>query len=223
MTTAEIVAGLCYLPFYLVLWSLILPWVFQKLGLSGTLININLCYFYLNFIAIVVIFHRTLAASFRNIGRNFWGFLQTLVLGFALYYVGNFLVNLLLEWLAPTLVNPNDATVSSMATSSFRAMVVCSVLLGPLVEETLVRGLIFGNLRRYNRIAAYVVSILLFSAMHLWQYVLAASPLTLLFSALQYVPAGIAMAWTYEKSGNLWGPIVLHAILNGISLGIIGG
>jgi hypothetical protein len=221
MTQPETIAGLCYLPFYLVLWSLILPVVFTKLGISGTLISVNLCYFYINFIAVVVIFHRTLASSFRAIGHEFWPFLQALILGFALYYAGNLLVNVLLGWLAPDLVNPNDETVNTMAADSFRATLVCAVFLGPLVEEVLVRGLVFGNLHKYNRIAAYIVSSLLFCAMHLWQYAFTTSPLTLLLCVLQYIPACIALAWTYEKSSNLWCPIVLHVLLNAMSLGIL--
>lgn len=221
MRTGEIVAGFCYLPFYLVLWSLILPVVFSLLGLESTTISINLAYFYINFLFIVIIFHRTLAASLRDIVHDFWPFVQALILGFALYYVGLILVNLLLQALVPDLSNPNDDTVSAMAETAYYATIVCSVLLGPLVEETLVRGLIFGNVRRWNRIAAYIISIAFFSFMHLWQYIWTTPVTTLLLSALQYIPAGIALGWTYEKSGNLWCPIVLHMILNGITMSVL--
>lgn len=221
MTTGEIAGGFCYLPFYLVLWSLILPAVFSLLGLEVTTISINLAYFYINFLFIVVIFHRTLAVSLKDIVHSFWPFVQALILGFALYYAGVILLNLLLYALVPDLSNPNDETVSSMAETAYYATIVCSVLLGPLVEETLVRGLIFGNVHRWNRIAAYIISILFFCFMHLWQYAWTTPLTTLLLSALQYLPAGIALGWVYEKSGNIWCPIVLHMILNGITMSVL--
>ena len=39
--------------------------------------------------------------------------------------------------------------------------------------------------------------------------------------ALAYVPAGIALGWTYEKSNTIWGPILLHMAINAISFGIM--
>ena len=99
-----------------------------------------------------------------------------------------------------------------------RVMAVCAVLLGPLVEEVLVRGLIFGPLSRRSRMLAYAVSTLVFSALHLWEFVGSASLPALLLSLLDYVPASIALAAAYERGGTIWSPIALHMLLNGMSL-----
>ena len=100
-------------------------------------------------------------------------------------------------------------------------MLVCSVFLAPLVEETLVRGLLFGVIRRKSRVMAYVVTIVFFAVMHVWQYLLTENVWPVLLAAVQYIPAGIALGWTYEKSNNIWAPIFMHMIVNAISFGLL--
>ena len=31
---------------------------------------------------------------------------------------------------------------------------------------------------------------------------------------LQYLPAGLCLAWCYVKSGSICGPILMHALIN---------
>ena len=88
----------------------------------------------------------------------------------AFYYALSWLAGLLLSFLDLAVANPNDAYISGLAGSNFRLIAVCTVLLAPLVEETLFRGLIFGNLHQKSRVAAYAVSALIFAAIHVWQY-----------------------------------------------------
>ena len=95
------------------------------------------------------------------------------------------------------------------------------MVLAPIVEETLVRGLLFGVIRRKSRILAYAVTILFFSVIHVWQYLVLYDFREVLLAALQYIPAGIALGWTYEKANTVWAPIFLHMTINAISLGII--
>ena len=35
-----------------------------------------------------------------------------------------------------------------------------------------------------------------------------------LLSCMPYLPASVALAWTYEKAGTIWAPITLHALIN---------
>lgn len=51
-----------------------------------------------------------------------------------------------------------------------RAMSFVTIILAPILEETLVRGLVFGSLHRTSRWLAYIVSCFLFVFMHNWQY-----------------------------------------------------
>ena len=99
-------------------------------------------------------------------------------------------------------------------------MLLCTVIAAPIVEETLVRGVVFGSFHKINRYLAYAVSILLFSAMHIWQFAGTLTVPALLYNGLVYVPASVALGWTYEKSGTILCPIILHAMINAIACGV---
>ncbi len=221
MSRGELIGGLCYLPFYLVLLSWILLFLSGLLGLGWDLLTVNVVYFVCNFLAVVAIFHRFLLRSMEQVTSHFWQVVQAIILGFALYYVLNLLLGVVLSFLSPEFLNPNEQAVEGLLQDSFSLMSICTVLLAPLVEETLVRGLLFSNLYPVNRILAYGISILAFSFLHVYGYFGTVSLSDLLFSATAYIPASIALGWTYEKAGTIWGPIFLHAILNAVSTGIL--
>ena len=219
LSTAEQVAGFCYLPFYVVLLGWGIQWLSELLGLGLTELQVNVTFFVINCVMIWVIFHNFLIRSFRAI--RFWELVQALILGFCLYYAGNFVFNWIISLLDLTITSFNDETILGLISQNKWVMVICSVLLAPIVEETLVRGLLFGVLRRQSRILAYVVTIIFFAVIHVWQYLLVYDFKAVLLAALQYIPASIALGWTYEKSNTVWAPIFLHMTINAISMGII--
>ena len=219
LSTAEQVAGFCYLPFYVFLLSLGIQWLSNLLGLQLTDLQLNVCYFVLNCIFVWIIFHNFLIRSFRSI--RFWELVQAVILGFCLYYAGNLAFSWIIRLLDLSITSFNDETILGLIGQNRIVMLICSVFLAPLVEETLVRGLLFGVIRRKSRIIAYAVTIIFFAVMHVWQYLMLYDFKDVLLAALQYIPAGIALGWTYEKSNTVWAPILLHAIINGISMGVI--
>ena len=219
LSTAEQVAGFCYLPFYMILLPLGLSWLSGLLDLRLTDVQINVAYFIINCVMIWIIFHNFLLRSFRSI--RFWELVQALILGFCLYYAGKFLLGLVLQLLKLSVTNFNDETVTGLISQNRLVMLVCTVFLAPIVEETLVRGLLFGVIRRQNRILAYAVTILFFCVMHIWQYLSVYDVRDVLLAGLQYIPAGIALGWTYEKSNTVWAPIGLHMVINAISMGLL--
>ena len=219
LSKAEQIAGFCYLPVYVALLALGIGYLAGLLKLELTDLQHNICWFVLNSIFVWIIFHNFLLRSFRNI--RFWEFVQALILGFVLYYAGNFLFSLAVGWLGLEIGSYNDQTVLSLFEENRIVMILCGVVLAPMVEETLVRGLVFGTVRRKSRIAAYIVSILLFAAIHVWQYIPTEGIGPVALAALPYLPAGIALGWTYEKADTVWAPIVLHAVINAISFGIM--
>jgi membrane protease YdiL (CAAX protease family) len=82
--------------------------------------------------------------------------------------------------------------------------VVIAGLLGPLVEEVVFRGVVFGALSDLlPGWAAIVLSALIFAALH--------------FNMYLFVPAfivGVALALIYARSGSLWPAVVLHSLYN---------
>jgi len=219
LTNAQIIAGYLYLPFYVALLSWGLYSLSDMLSLPLTELQLNACWFFLNTLFVWVIFHKFLLRSLRRI--RFWELVQACILGFVFYYAGTWLFHFMIDLLNIRIVSFNDQAVQSLATDNYWVTVVCSVILAPMVEETLVRGLIFGSIRPKSRIAAYLASMVFFSLMHVWSYVPTEGLVPVLLAAAQYIPASIALGWTYEKANTIWAPIIVHMAINAISMSLI--
>lgn len=87
-------------------------------------------------------------------------------------------------------------------------MLALAVIVAPLCEEFIFRGLIFGGLRRsMNALPAMVMSAAIFAVVH--------PPL----SMLPVFVLGLCAAWTYERSKTLLAPMLVHAVYNAVILG----
>lgn len=219
LTHAQIAAGYLYLPVYAGLLSYGLQYLAQLMGLSLTQPQLNLCWFVLNTLFVWIIFHNFLLRSLRGI--RFWEFVQAGILGLAFYYAGTWVFRFLTDLINIRIVSFNDRTVQSLAADSYWITVLCTVVLAPLVEETLVRGLIFGSVRPKSRVLAYVLSTVFFGMMHVWSYIPSQGLVPVLPAAAQYIPAAVALGWTYEKAGTVWAPIAVHMAVNAISVSLI--
>lgn len=219
LTNTQIIAGYLYLPFYVALLSMGLRYVVRLLDITLTEAQFSGCWFVLNALFVWIIFHGFLLRSFRNI--RFWELVQAVILGFVFYYAGTWVFGFLIDLLNIRIVSFNDQSVRALATDNYWIMVLCSVVIAPMVEETLVRGLIFGSIRPKSRILAYAASMLFFSLMHVWAYMPTEGLVPVLLAAAQYIPASIALGWTYEKANTIWAPIAVHMAINAISMSLI--
>lgn len=113
--------------------------------------TVNAVYFLSNFVITALLFRRFLAYSLPVAADHLLRCLKALLLGFCLYWILQVGLDLLGQLMNGKVSIPNDDTVASIAGENYRIMWAGAVLLTPLTEETLVRGLIFGNLRRWNR------------------------------------------------------------------------
>ncbi len=221
MSRAEIIGGFLYLPLYLIGLSWLLPWLFRALGLDLSAVTLNLIYALLNLLVIILLFRRWLAAAFAGIPRRFWAFVQAVILGFVFYYALSWALSFVLSLIHRSIPSPNDDYIATLAGSSFRIIAIVSILLAPVVEETLFRGLIFSNLHQKTRIGAYAASALVFAAVHVWQYAGQLGWGATVLAAIGYLPAGVALGWTFEKSDTIWGPIGVHMLINAVSIGVL--
>lgn len=60
-----------------------------------------------------------------------------------------------------------------------------------------------------------------FSMVHIVSYVGAYTPLQLVLAFVQYLPGGAWLCWCYTKSGSIYGPIVMHSLINLYSLNLL--
>jgi len=101
-----------------------------------------------------------------------------------------------------------------VANQSAWARIVAGILvvvIAPVTEELIFRGLLYGVVRRYGgRMAAIFTTSLLFAAIHSNFAVML--PLFLL---------AVGLALAYELTGSLWTPIVMHTAFNAISFALI--
>lgn len=204
---------------------IILPIVFSILNsllakpLSITVINFLL--FLTEFLMAYFIFHRFLAISTRKALRKPFECLRYAVLGLLLYFLFNYLINLAIMKFCPNYFNANNTNVYTMAQDNYTLVYIGTVFLAPFTEELLYRGVLFCPLERKNRVLAYIVSASVFSLIHIVGYIGVISPINFLISFIQYLPAGICFAWAYEKSDNIWTPILMHITNNQISISIM--
>lgn len=224
LSRGEKIWGWIYLPMYLFFLGELLVIGAEHLGLDTTTSYghavINGAYFLINFLATLLIFRRFLWQNLRQIKKRFWGFVQAVILGLVMYFVGSVLVSVFINAVSPDLSNPNDQYISEMAQAARWIMVPGTVILAPFAEECLMRGSLFRGMYDRSRILAYVLSVLVFAVIHVLGFVGSVSLSQLSLNFLQYLPAGIALAWAYEKADSIFAPIVIHCLLNVFATGV---
>ncbi len=216
MRPGERIAALIYLPIHIVALPLLLPYLLYIFpGLST--VDVNLIYYSVGFIYCLLLFWRFLHASFNAAWERPGALLLGVFGGYAMEVLLSMLLSSLLVLFGlQSISSPNNVAIVSMAPEGLNKLTAMTVFMAPVVEEILFRGLAFGAIRRRSRAAAWVVSVLLFSVYHVWQYA-AIDPLYLL-TAVLYVPASIALCWSYERSGTIWAPIFYHMLTNAIGM-----
>lgn len=221
LTNQETIGGFSYLIFELIFLPGILAWINGMLSNPLNSAELNFVFYLINFMAILLILHGFLGRGLNQVTQHPAIFCQSVILGFVAYYACNWATSWVVRLLVPSFSNYNDQSISAMLGTNYFLMVVGTVILVPPVEECMFRGLIFRNLYGKSRWAAYIVSILAFSVIHILGYIGRYSAMELLMAFLQYLPAGLCLAWTYTKSDTIFAPIVLHALINAISIGLL--
>ena len=223
----EVIGGFLYFPMYVLGTQLVITLVLYLLKAdlesNETLLRLNFWNGILNLAAVLLIFHSFLWGQLKSFRGGFLRVLGILAIGYAIIIGGNILVNALhlaLESLGISSQNLNQEAAQDLIYQSPWKMLLMTVVIAPIVEETFFRGLIFGLLHRKSKVLAYLISILIFGLLHIYQPLLTGQPLTeALLSLLNYLPMGFALAWVFERCRSLWGSIALHAINNLIALG----
>ena len=217
-SSQETVGGFCYLAFQLLLLPELLKMLNARLSAPLGEAELNFVFYMINFIAVLLIFHEFLGSAAAQAVRHPAYLCQAVILGLAAYYACMFVTTRVISLLAPGFSNYNDSAISAMRQDSRLLVFVGTVLLVPPVEECVFRGLIFRNLYGKSHWAAYLVSMLAFAFVHILGYARLYTPLEILMAVLQYLPAGLCLAWSYTKADTIFAPIAVHAAVNFITL-----
>ena len=212
----------CFGWFYLALQLLVLPSLLTMV--NGLLPKplptalVNFLFFTLNFICTAAIFHRFLAKSLGKALQAPAHVLKAALLGVVLNYAGSFVVSFLILLHNPEFTNVNTQAISEMAQEYRLLMSLGTILLVPVAEESLFRGLVFRPLYNRKPWMGYLASSLLFASIHVVGYIGRFDALTLLLCFVQYFPPSLCLGWAYAKTDTICAPILMHVIINAIGI-----
>lgn len=216
MTDSERKRGWVFFGLYLLVFPYIIAWV-QRLFMGegeAPVAEMNIVYYAMLFALSLLVFWTFLRHAFtllldwlpENCFAFFTGLLGAGVLHFLVYLIplpvqdpaqGQYLQEYLLSPAATTLL---------------------VVVLIPLVEEILFRGLLFGSLRRGSRWLAYVVAVLVYAFAGVWRFALDLGDPRYLLLAVRYLPMSLALCWCYDNGGSIWSAVALHMAISGFQL-----
>ncbi len=216
MSKKQRIAGFIYLPLHVFVIPLLLG-IFVDVSLSGIDdLSLNAIYYGVSFLFCVIVMYRFLRIGFDVLLDNFGRVVLSVISSYAICWVLNLAFSgALLATMGDELLNPNNEAVTNLIKDNgLGPTIAISVFLGPLVEEVLFRGVIFGSLAERHRRLAYFVSIAAFALLHTWQYALVAMDWKMLIYSVSYIPMGYAFARTYLQTNTIWAPIIMHMIMN---------
>ena len=214
----ETLAGFLYMAFQLIFLPSILYAVNGMLNRPMSEGELNFLFYFINFIAMLVLFHGFLGRSASQLRQHPVQVLEAVILGLVAYYACFWAVEKLVALLLPGFANKNNAAISGMFAGNRFLMLLGTVILVPPFEECIFRGLIFRNLYKKSHFVAYAVSILAFAMVHIMGFLNVYSPLEICMAVLQYLPAGLCLAWSYAKADTIFAPILIHAAVNYITI-----
>lgn len=204
---------------------------FQQLFLPSLLVSIlpllsihpseaelNAIYFFINFLAAIIIFRNFLWTELDVALTSTQKIISSTAIAYGIYYISSLALSYFIQWLDPEFYNLNDAHIENMSESQFALIAVGTVLFVPPAEELLFRGVLFNKIYEKRPLLAWLLSVSLFSLIHIIGYIGQYSPLGLLLAFLQYLPAGIALCFAYVNSGTIFAPILLHTAINTIAI-----
>ncbi len=102
----------------------------------------------------------------------------------------------------------NTAADATFAQKPIAVLILTTVIAGPLAEELIFRFMIFGRIRFYmGRGWAIIISSVLFGLYH--------------GNMIQFIYCtifGMMLSLLYDKSGNIWLPVVVHMATNMVGI-----
>lgn len=216
MTDAEARRGMVFFLLYFFLFPYVNAWAQRFIfGDAETPVaEANVIYYGILFALCLFLFWRFLKEDFQNL----MDWLPENTAGILLGLAGAGVMNMLLRLLPFPVSDPIPAQYAAEFGAAPIPTLALLLLLIPLVEETLFRGLLFGQFRGYSRWLAYIITSAFYALAAVWRYALERGDARYLLLSVVYLPASIACTWCYDNGGSVWATAFLHAGLNGVIL-----
>jgi membrane protease YdiL (CAAX protease family) len=215
---SELLWGWLYMAAEFLILPSVLYWISDRLfpGISDS--EVNFLFYFVNFLATLLIFRKFLSRNWGTAKNNLLRMGLYVLLGLFLYWASSLVMAEVTYYLMPDFVNINDMSIAAMSQGGFLLTAIGTVILVPVAEECLFRGLLFRGMYSHSRWAAYAVSSLCFCLPHVSAYIGSYDWAVLALCFIQYLPAGLILAWSYEKSNTIFTPILIHTIINAFGI-----
>ena len=218
----ERIGGWLWLPFYAGVLGFLVSGIAAAMGRELTPEVFNGICLILGFLITAVLFRRFLGDSLTAVKGNVGKLVGGILLGAGVYVSVQVFIGMLTDVLRISWSTPNDDLIAALAGEHYRMMWAETVLLSPVIEECLLRGVVFGTLREKSRVLAYVGTGLIFGGMHILAYVGSLGPVDILMNLVIYGLPGISLCMAYEKADNIWAAVLLHMMINMLAMASIG-
>ena len=216
MTREEGTRGWVFFALYFLVFPFVMAgvqWVFEETWIFSDAAS-NVMYYLLSDVLVFLVFW-----SFLQNGLNILlDYLPENLFAFVTGLAGTLVLRLVTGLFPYPVENPILEQWPIQYAHSPWACIAVVVILMPIVEEVLFRGLLFGSVRKHSRAVAWGASVVLYMVYNVWTFAFAFGDMSYLALALQYLPMAVGLTWCYDRGGSVWSPIALHVVLNAITL-----
>lgn len=159
-----------------------------------------------------------LAESWEALRGRVNATLRTVVSIFPIMYITSIVLAVLISWLSGQATSGNQTTLNELLGEFPVFTLVLTILFAPIVEELVFRGAFY---RYFRAKGMYWVPLILsasaFSLIHIG-VALGSGRYTELWFFPLYAVLGVFLSVAYEKTGNIFGPMLLHFSYNALGM-----
>lgn len=162
----------------------------------------------------ICIFKDTLKQQFSDFFENIKeNLIYAFIKGPIIVYVCSLIGGLFSLALQGETTSVNQALLETLVSKHLILMALASVVFAPIFEELLFRGSIFAWLYEIHPILAHVLSGFLFGFIHVMNAVFSGD-VGEIVQVFSYFFMGMGLSFLYEKTNNIYVPIITHALNN---------
>ena len=170
---------------------------------------LNLVFGAMMLILLVLLLRGFLKDNWKDFMQNKKAIILKGVMTFVLVYLANYIGTIIVMVMGGASNSANQAGIEQILSRVPVPMIIYAVLIGPVVEELMFRGVIFTTLRRKHRTLAYVVTALAFGLAHVYASILSGN-VSEIVQIFPYFFAGLVFCYGYESSNNIFASIIGH-------------
>jgi len=170
---------------------------------------LNLVFGIMMLILLVLLLRGYLKDNWKDFMKNKRSIFIKGLMTFVLVYLANYIGTIVVMLMGGASDSANQAGIEQILSRVPVPMILYAVLVGPVVEELMFRGVIFTTLRRRHRKLAYIITALAFGLAHVYASILSGN-VSEIVQIFPYFFAGLVFCYSYESSNNIFASIIGH-------------